>query len=140
MSVEADDNLIIDLHLQTFPLSIRGLMSTFPLGERKELQSLCFMMPTRIIYVSSENRKHETMSLGRIFSLTSAFFYALVLMLGRHLNKQVICQLNDLCFQFLLAHWNLLIFFFQMLRLMLTSIAMMTNSSRVVEWKTFFAE
>lgn len=34
--VETDDNLLIASHLTTFPLSICGLMSTFPLGAREE--------------------------------------------------------------------------------------------------------
>jgi hypothetical protein len=78
-----EDNLKLDSHLATFPLSIRRLMNTFPLGARKmkekkaaELQCLCFMMPARIIYVSSENRNMKRCHTGenrwRMFSRASA--------------------------------------------------------------------
>lgn len=55
-------------------------MSTFPLSAPRIVSLLCFMMPARIIYVSSEKRKHENDVTSKrtidwlVFSRASAFF------------------------------------------------------------------
>lgn len=83
MIMQADDNLLIaTLSCNISALDLRS-NEHFPTwraeseqekDESRELLPLCFMMPTRIIYMSSENRKQETMSTARMmFSRASAF-------------------------------------------------------------------